>query len=257
MPKAFGKEVSVVWFVAAGAAATFMLYNALSPKPPAVGTGVARKKTTVSAKKKTDIFNDNDYKIKFATVSEPIRDSFKPLVMREDTPPANKGGIPSAFAAGDGNWVYSGMATVDGVSQALLENQTTGDSQFVVRGQKWKSTTIGTFNADDITLHGPGGMITTLAAGGPTEPSPADSVSAPQPVAPVPVPGMSGPIGPGGNTMQPGQGGNRPRGNGNGNGNGNGGRGNRRNRNGGNGGFGGGNAAPAAAAPAAVGGFGN
>jgi hypothetical protein len=226
VPKIFGREISVIWIAAGAAAATFLGYQAAFPPIDTSGIASApRKKSTASTKKKADIFVDNDYKVRYAMATEPIRDSFKPLITREagSTGPSVQGGIPAAYAAGDGNWVYSGMATVNGVPQALLENRSNQDSEFVTRGERWKSATIGAISADSITLNGPGGMTLTLAAGGPTEPSPEENVSTPQPVTPTPVPGMTGQIGgnnPGGNW-----GGQRPRRNGGGGG-GNGRRGN-------------------------------
>jgi hypothetical protein len=195
MPKIFGREVGIVWIAAGAAVATYLVYTVAFPPPEASLESTVRR-GAAPTKKKTDQYVESDYSIKFAAASEPVRDSFRPLIIR-DAPRGNDlaGGIPSSYASGDGNWVYSGMATVNGVPQALLENRTTGDSEFVTRGERWRSAVIGTITADSLTLTGPSGAI-TLAAGGPTEPSVDPSVSAPGSVAPVPVPqGLQGQIG--------------------------------------------------------------
>jgi hypothetical protein len=203
VPKIFGREIKTVYIVAVGAVAAYLAYGAIFPPPDATRTTPPRRAT--AAKKKVDQYRDSDYTVRYASVGEPIRDSFKPLIIRDDARnvKANPGGIPAAFAAGDGSWVYSGMATVNGVPQALLENRSNGDAEFVTGGQRWKTATIGRITADTLTLTGPGGMVQTLAAGGPSEPSVEESVSADQTVAPVTVPpGMVGRIG-GGMSVQP------------------------------------------------------
>jgi hypothetical protein len=92
-----------------------------------------------------------------ATVSKPIAVSEK--VVTEDTPQELKNlkpveelkpeiakitvdrsdSIPANLTAGESGWTFTGTMTVDGTTNALIENPTTGDGVFLRVGQTWKN----------------------------------------------------------------------------------------------------------------------
>ncbi len=203
MPKIFGRTMSPIMIVGMGAAATYLVFAALFPAEEPTKATVARKKTTTSSKARA--FKPEDYSLRFATYVAPVKNTFKPLVVRQDTTKMTTslpGSLPLPFTGG-GDWVYSGRVIVNGVPQGLLENRTTGDSEFVFRGQRWKFSTILEIGSESIALQGPQGATFTLIAGA-SEPERSESVTAPTAVGPVTVgPGPTGQIGVG---VQPVQG---------------------------------------------------
>jgi hypothetical protein len=198
MPKVFGRTVSPVVLVGATAAVAYLAFTAIFPEETVTRKPVA-KKATVKVTSKAVSYTEDDYKLKFANYSTPVKNSFKPLIVKRGglggsgaTPPSN---VPSDWTGGDGNWVYSGRVIVDGVSQALLENRKTGDAEFLVQGQRWMQVRIVEITSESVTLEGPGNSQITLVAGA-SEPTASQSVTAPSPVAPGAVgPGLAGQIG--------------------------------------------------------------
>ncbi|MEZ0325115.1 MAG: hypothetical protein ACAH95_04355 [Fimbriimonas sp.] len=193
MPKIFGRTVSPVMIVLMAGAATYLVFGALFPAEEPVKPKVTKKTSKVSTK--VQAYTDDDFKLKFATYAEPVKNTFKPLVVRQDsTRSSSPGSLPLPFV-GKGDWVYSGRVVVNGVPQGLLEDRESGDSEFVFRGQRWKYSTILEIGADSIELQGPEGATITLIAGA-SEPAPTESVTAPGAAAPVTVgPGLMGNIG--------------------------------------------------------------
>lgn len=200
MPKLFGRTVSPVVLVGVGAAAAYLGFTVLFPEEPApTPVKTTTKKATVKATGRAIAYTEADYLRHYASYSEPVQNSFKPLVVRKDAMAlanANPGGVPIGFAGGEASWVYSGRVVVNGVNQGLLENHKTGDSEFVLKGQRWRSSGIVEITADSLTLSGPDGATITLTAGAASEPSEMASVTAVNPNAPVTLgPGLQGEIG--------------------------------------------------------------
>jgi hypothetical protein len=108
--------------------------------------------------------------------------------------------IPAEVAGGDSNWVYTGLAEIDGNRQALLENETSHQSGFVHAGDTWKKSRVVSISPDSIAFISPEGfehtvlryIATDKAAPGPTAKSAGEP--GPMPLMPGP-PGMNGPIG--------------------------------------------------------------
>ena len=133
---------------------------------------------------------------KFESVNASMKNTFVPLVTKKSG--GNKtglpGGIPAWFADGEGNWVYTGNMTVNGVPNALLENTASGEGVFLRPGQKWKSLKLVSVHEDSIDLEGPNNEHKTIF----------DEIAyvADAPISPLP-PASPANI-PGGNTTQPG-----------------------------------------------------
>ncbi len=195
MPKIFGRTVSPLMIVGMAAVATYLVFAAAFPNEAAPKATV-RKKTTPKTSAKVSAYRPEDYTLKFASYAEPVKNTFKPLVVRQESIKVRSmpGSLPVSFSGG-GDWVYSGRVIVNGVPQGLLEERNTGDSEFVLRGQRWKQATILEIGSESMQLQGPAGATITLIAGA-SEPEPAESVTAPGAIAPITVgPGMSGQIG--------------------------------------------------------------
>jgi len=123
---------------------------------------VTKKRVVASSTKKADEFLPIDYKAKYASYTEEAKDAFKPLVLRSsdagrsvmDTP----GDIPLALTGGEPNWRYTGVAEIDGVPNALLDNSGTGEGVFLKAGERWKKATVLTVTRDSVVLQGEDGV---------------------------------------------------------------------------------------------------
>lgn len=148
-----------------GAAVALVLYTVLTA-PETVPTRRANNTFAggASRKKADDTYRPEDYTAKFPPVNVAPRDAFKPLVAKTTTTlavqptPLAPNGIPASFAGGDGNWVYTGNAEVDGVPNALLENTASQETVFLRPGERWKSLTLAGVTASAIELIGPTGQ---------------------------------------------------------------------------------------------------
>ncbi|MHB8637290.1 MAG: hypothetical protein ACYC96_12545 [Fimbriimonadaceae bacterium] len=85
----------------------------------------------------------------FAPVDGRVQDRFVPLVYKAG--PATLNGpaistneltIPGNFTGGEPNWAFTGVVDVNGKRSALVENDTSGQSEYVHQGQKWKSSRV-------------------------------------------------------------------------------------------------------------------
>jgi hypothetical protein len=175
-------------------AAYFAISSTLGGKPvPTV------KKATVpkSTKKGEVVYLPEDFKAKFASLNTPVKNTFKPLVVKtvaaRTGPSAVLNNLPPEFAGGEQNWIYTGSAEIDGVLQALLENKTTGDNVFLRVGDTWKGISVEEITDDTLVLSSPDtGTTRTLRL--PTEDLP---VAGPGGFSPASVnPGLRGNIGP-------------------------------------------------------------
>lgn len=119
-----------------------------------------------TSKKKTDIFEKEDYTAKFGSIDSETKNAFKPLLAKKDNEsnakPVATNGIPATFAGGDANWVYTGNMTVDGTPNALLENTQSSEGVFLRPGEKWKNMQLKEVRSDSIVLEGPNGYTKTV-----------------------------------------------------------------------------------------------
>jgi hypothetical protein len=190
VPK-ISKPVLYVLIFAVGAFA----YVYTSPETTKGKSTKTTRKTTTT--KKAAAYTEEDMKAeRFEPVNDPVRNAFKPLIVRKNTGGVgvdpNSGGIPAFLTDGDPNWVYTGSAEVNGSAQALLENKSTGEGVFLTEGQRWKRATVLDIGSDMLTFQGPAGEVQTIML----------QTNEPQDFAPAGVGSpLSGPIG--GLTVQP------------------------------------------------------
>jgi hypothetical protein len=148
-------------------------------------------------------FIAEDYNAHFDKTKGKFGNLFLPLVANEAINPAPQAHqdietIPSAFANGEANWKYTGMAEINGARSALLQDTEKHHGGFVAEGAHWKSSKLLRITSESVVLadaHGQQQVVMRFSLNKPkgaagTAPTP--ETSGPQPVNPV----MHGPIGP-------------------------------------------------------------
>lgn len=159
-----------------------------------------------------------DYDARFEHPKAKVKNLFMPLVLPPQTITVGIEGneaekkedllrIPGDLADGDGGWTYTGYASVDGVSMAVLENTAKKESGYVKEGQAWKKAKVRRITSESIVLTNEKGVDTVVLRYNPVieaqrkekeKGSASANPAAPPPggVPPFnPVPGMRGPIG--------------------------------------------------------------
>lgn len=146
-----------------GAALYVMTTPEDAPRKAATKPNATAAKTT-----KQGDFTEEDRKAKFDEFGASPRNVFRPIVTKNGgaSTAAAPSGIPAAYAGGEANWTYSGMATVDGVPNALLENPSSGESVFVKQGEGWKTSTVSSMSPETLVLRGPNGDSYTIRING-------------------------------------------------------------------------------------------
>lgn len=123
----------------------------------------AANKSSSSAK--TELFTKADREAAFVPVNAATPNAFKPIVARTTGPSAGllePNAIPADFAGGDPNWIYSGMATVDGVGFALVENTATSDGEFIKVNENWRRSRVLKLTPESLTLENERGVVRTV-----------------------------------------------------------------------------------------------
>ena len=119
-----------------------------------------------SSKKKTDLFEPEDYKAQFGDLDGEMKNSFRPLVAKNggvnSLNSASVNTIPTSFTGGEQNWIYTGNMTVNTVPNALLENTVSGEGVFLKPGEKWKTMQLRQVMNDSIVLEGEDGYMKTI-----------------------------------------------------------------------------------------------
>jgi hypothetical protein len=174
--------------IAAIAIAAFIL---TSDEEPATKAATSRPKAKAPARAQATIFTEEDYSVRFVALNSEVKNSFKPLVVR--APSASFSGpafddrqVP-ADIAGEGTWVYTGMAEVDGVPMALVENRTNGDTRFLQQGERWSSASVYRITPESLVLLHRGELFTIKMQG--LEEPVANPGFAPMQVPPGSLPG--------------------------------------------------------------------
>lgn len=172
MPKLFGKQINPLILIGVSAIVGFFIYDGLFPAQSAVAPSSSSKKKKTTTASKNSGFLPEDYEAKFASYAVPVRNTFKPLVAKKvvTAPVIPNGGLPtgvlpSSLTGGEGNWMYTGYAEVDGVRQGLLENSSTSESVFLRAGQKWKQLVVRAVAAENMVVAGPDGTSITIPVG--------------------------------------------------------------------------------------------
>ena len=126
---------------------------------PEKGLKAPPKKTSASKSKDSDwIFPTAETSVHFEKPTAALRDIFKPLVavdkdtlLKQQEAELLKS-VPSKLAAGEANWVYTGMVEVDGSRLALLENSGTHQGGFVKEGDIWKKSKLLSVTSGNIIV---------------------------------------------------------------------------------------------------------
>ena len=199
MPKLFGKEIPPVALLGLSVVAIYLIMQAMqSPETPTT----RKKPTPPAAKKNTDV----DYTVSDYTYVSPAlgnvtpKDAFRPLI--------TKGSVSGGQNPSIDNFTYSGMALLNNEANGLLENNTTGEGDFVKPGQTWhQQWLVVSVSPDQIDLRNDLGEDTVLKVGSATgSPVNGSTGNATAPAGAAPFnPSMVGAIGGADLTMQPDQ----------------------------------------------------
>ncbi|MFZ4508334.1 MAG: hypothetical protein ACOYON_11635 [Fimbriimonas sp.] len=161
-----------------------------APEAPKSSKRTTARATATSAKK-GDLFLKEDYEAKFEPVNIVAKDAFKPLIARANSgavESAAPNAIPTAFAGGEPNWIFTGCSEMDGSVMALVENTTNGEGGFLKKGDRWKTSVVENVGEDTLTLRASDGTTKVVRLFDGIVESPAGDV---QPVRPA----LNGPIG--------------------------------------------------------------
>jgi len=188
------KTSPVFWLVllAVGAAAFVLTAPEETPKKTVVKKPTSRKTTVVSLITSEDLsVSRGDFK----EVNNTLKNAFMPLVKKSaaELSAGAPNALPSDLTGGESGWSYTGTAAVDGRIQAVVENPSTGQGDFLSVGQKWKNARVVAVTESSLVLEGADGQLVTVKM---QEKLSSDSMMAGG-FAPVEVrPGLSGRIGP-------------------------------------------------------------
>ncbi len=172
----------------------------LSSDAGSTGSKAPVSKPHAPAIARSDIeFDHADFVARFDKPSLQMRNPFVPLVEIRTAGPSTSGDldhIPADLAHGEANWIFTGLAEVDGVRLALLENSQTRRGGFVKEGEIWKTCRVQTITSQSVVLldlHGGRQVVMRLDPNKPAKPKAAPNAG----VQPVTVPpALTGPIGP-------------------------------------------------------------
>ena len=200
MPKIFGKEIPNYLLIVGVGVLGFLVFDMVSGGDPATRTKLPKPKS--KKKEVVSQYTPEDYKATFAVLNEPVRNAFRPLIVKRGPIglPIPTGGpivLPLGWVGNQAGWAYTGYAEVDGLRQGLVENSVTGESVFLRSGQRWKALTVRAITAENMEVTGPDGTQLTIPVVDPNaEQKVATNVVPPGGVAPVnPGTALSGPIG--------------------------------------------------------------
>jgi len=140
----------------------------LTTPPPDSGKGGGglpdRSKRTAASQ--AGPFTEEDRTARFDRLNEGARNSFRPLVARRDAGYAGDGLAPNEFPAsytgGETGWFYTGTVVVDDVPSALVENERTGEGQFLMVGERLKRAVIAQITPTYIVVRNTSGQSVRL-----------------------------------------------------------------------------------------------
>lgn len=163
----------VLFFALFATAAAVYLWS--SPETASAKTPPTTKKRVAKAK-----FDGWDFPPPEPALPKPkaiARDVFLPKVkvqrvVRLPSPGAKEDlvAIPTNLADGEGGWAYTGMAEVDGVRMALLENSGTRQSGYIREGEDWKKAHVVGITTACIVLSDEKGVAQTIYRYNPNDP---------------------------------------------------------------------------------------
>ena len=168
--KAAPKSNVKTWLLVA---AVVLIIGLALPSEEVPASRPKRKVTKKSSGAQAGLVTKADFTAKFPTFTERPVDAFRPAVFRRKPEPTN---LPSKITAdgvvpgdlgGDGNWVYTGQAQIDGATLGLLENRNSGEGVFVRPNENWNGNLIVTIADQFIVIRDKRGDLRTVKIGGP------------------------------------------------------------------------------------------
>lgn len=157
---------NLIKLVGGGLAIGLIAFLATGSEDPRAKKSSAEKPRARATAKADEDFTQADYEAKFSPAKVEYRNVFTPLIMASS---GSRGGgsltpnaIPLEFSGGKEQWVYTGTAVIDGVPNALVENSSTGEGEFIRVGQNWKSATVRKITPTSLTLTSPSGRVQTM-----------------------------------------------------------------------------------------------
>ena len=161
-----GKKTSpVVWLGLVAAAVAIYIVTTPSDTPPPTSSA-KKKKAAAKTDGQITQADYNAYKKPFPPVGISAVDAFNPLVKQAvketpvkaiDSPSEGTHGVPSSLTGGEENWYVTGVPSLNGVREALLENTATGQMQYVRTGDRWKASRVTGIDLTTLSLVGPTG----------------------------------------------------------------------------------------------------
>ncbi|MBC8065801.1 MAG: hypothetical protein H7Y17_13295 [Chlorobia bacterium] len=154
------KTSPILWIalLSVGAAAYVLTTPEVAPKKTTVRKTSPKKTTVVS------LITEEDLKASFERVNNPVKNAFMPFVKKSsaDTTQSSPNSLPAEFTGGEAGWAYTGTAAVDGRIQAVVENQGTGQGDFLSVGQNWKKARVVAVTESTLVLEGMSGQQITV-----------------------------------------------------------------------------------------------
>lgn len=169
-----------------------------------VRRGAPKRSSSATAKLNLpDGFLEEDFKTKFTPLNDSPKNSFEPIVARTRQGGAESSvspdAVPTILTGGEANWVFTGMAEIDGVPVGLLENKATLEGVFLKQSESWKQATVSVISPNALTLVGKNGKQYVLRT---IESEMSNYQAEATGLAPV-SPQLRGPIGQGGVQVTP------------------------------------------------------
>jgi hypothetical protein len=130
-------------------------------EPSSTGKKLSLNRGKSTTKGAAEEFTQEDLDASFPRLNEAARNAFNPLVARKES---GSGGelapneIPASFTGGEAGWFYTGTTIVDDVPSALLENELTGQIEYLNVGDKVKRAVIAQIAPTYIVVTSPGGQ---------------------------------------------------------------------------------------------------
>ncbi|HWD39363.1 MAG TPA: hypothetical protein VG944_10970 [Fimbriimonas sp.] len=183
---------TAVWGgVALIAVASFWYLNQ-GPAPTATTT-TTTKHAPVAKEVATDL-TAQDFSARFAPSKVKLRNLFLPVVKADngggDSAVSDKQHIPSTFAGGEADWAFKGIAVSNGLTMALLENDSKHQGGYVKEGDRWKTSKLMQVSVDKIVLRNDEGDEQVVMRFVPTVAAGPEKAAAPATLPPATPPGQ-------------------------------------------------------------------
>lgn len=153
------KTSPVFWLLIIGVGVTAFVMT--SPEEVAKKTTTTRNpsKKAVTA----SLITEEDLRAKFDRVNNPAKNAFMPVIKKSSAlANASPSALPVELTGGESGWAYTGTAAVDGRIQAVVENPSTGQGDFLSVGQSWKKAKVVAVTESSLTLEGMDGQQITV-----------------------------------------------------------------------------------------------